>query len=117
MPSSPTHTRTWFRPKGWFTEREEYISTARILRDDPTKVRHASAYIFCYGVELSYFQGDMHNREALSLKRLWTTVCDYDLWPLYLMYVLKLLLIPRSGSSLDLVDCFSAYLPLLRRHT
>ncbi|KJA26803.1 hypothetical protein HYPSUDRAFT_63584 [Hypholoma sublateritium FD-334 SS-4] len=69
MPSSPTHTRTWFRPKGWFTEREEYISTARILRDDPTK-------------------GDMHNREALSLKRLWATVCDYDLWPLYLIGLL-----------------------------
>lgn len=35
MPASPTQTRTWFRPKGWFTEREEVIMTNRILRDDP----------------------------------------------------------------------------------
>lgn len=27
----------------------------------------------------------MHNREGLTLKRLWTAVCDYDLWPLYLI--------------------------------
>ncbi|KAJ3729783.1 allantoate permease [Lentinula raphanica] len=66
MPPSPTQTRTWFRPKGWFTEREEVIMVSRILRDDPTK-------------------GDMHNREGLTLKRLWTAVCDYDLWPLYIL--------------------------------
>ncbi|PPQ65118.1 hypothetical protein CVT24_003009 [Panaeolus cyanescens] len=64
MPPSPTQTKSWFRPKGWFTEREEYIATTRILRDDPTK-------------------GDMHNREGLSLKRLWQAFCDFDLWPLY----------------------------------
>ncbi|KAJ3504079.1 hypothetical protein NLJ89_g8125 [Agrocybe chaxingu] len=64
MPPSPTQTKTWFRPKGWFTDREEVIATSRILRDDPTK-------------------GDMHNREALTLKRLWQSLCDYDLWPLY----------------------------------
>ncbi|KAF9057193.1 allantoate permease [Panaeolus papilionaceus] len=66
MPPSPTQTKSWFRPKGWFTEREEYIATTRILRDDPTKA-----------------SGDMHNREGLSLKRLWKALCDYDLWPLY----------------------------------
>ena len=49
MPSSPTHTRTWFRPKGWFTEREEYISTARILRDDPTKVCRVLRISFVMG--------------------------------------------------------------------
>ncbi|KNZ81598.1 hypothetical protein J132_11230 [Termitomyces sp. J132] len=64
MPPSPTQTKTWFRPKGWFTEREEIIAVNRVLRDDPTK-------------------GDMHNREGLTLKRLWTAVLDYDLWPLY----------------------------------
>ncbi|KAJ3995919.1 allantoate permease [Lentinula boryana] len=66
MPPSPTQSRTWFRPRGWFTEREEIIMVTRILRDDPTK-------------------GDMHNREGLTLKRLWTAVCDYDLWPLYIL--------------------------------
>lgn len=38
MPPSPTQTKTWFRPKGWFTEREETILVSRVLRDDPTKV-------------------------------------------------------------------------------
>ncbi|KAI0064885.1 allantoate permease [Artomyces pyxidatus] len=66
MPPSPTQTRTWFRPKGWFTEREETIVVSRVLRDDPTK-------------------GDMHNREGLTLKRLITAVMDYDLWPLYIL--------------------------------
>ncbi|KAF4616388.1 hypothetical protein D9613_008671 [Agrocybe pediades] len=69
MPPSPTQTKTWFRPKGWFTDREEYIATTRVLRDDPTK-------------------GDMHNREGLSIGRLWTCVCDYDMWPLYIIGIL-----------------------------
>ena len=68
MPPSPTQSRTWFRPNGWFSERAETIIVSRILRDDPSK-------------------GDMHNREGLTLKRLWTAVCDYDLWPLYILYV------------------------------
>jgi hypothetical protein len=38
MPPSPTQTKTWFRPKGWFSEREETIMVSRILRDDPSKV-------------------------------------------------------------------------------
>ncbi|KAG2112311.1 allantoate permease [Suillus discolor] len=66
MPPSPTQTKAWFRPKGWFTEREEIIMVNRILRDDPSK-------------------GDMHNREGLTLRRLWTAVCDYDLWPIYIL--------------------------------
>ncbi|KAG1795331.1 allantoate permease [Suillus plorans] len=66
MPASPTQTKTWFRPNGWFTEREEIIMVNRVLRDDPTK-------------------GDMHNREGLTLRRLWTAMCDYDLWPIYIL--------------------------------
>lgn len=38
MPPSPTQTKKWFRPNGWFTEREETIIVSRVLRDDPTKV-------------------------------------------------------------------------------
>ncbi|KAH0826496.1 hypothetical protein J3R83DRAFT_5501 [Lanmaoa asiatica] len=66
MPPSPTQTRMWFRPKGWFTEREESIIVNKVLRDDPTK-------------------GDMHSRQELSPKRLWIAIRDYDLWPVYIL--------------------------------
>lgn len=66
MPPSPTQTKVWFRPNGWFDEREETIIVSRVLRDDPAK-------------------GDMHNREGLSLNRIWKAICDYDIWPLYLI--------------------------------
>ncbi|KAF8493574.1 allantoate permease [Gautieria morchelliformis] len=69
MPPSPTQTKAWFRPKGWFTEREETILVNRILRDDPTK-------------------GDMHNRQGLSLRCLFQTALDYDLYPLYILGVM-----------------------------
>ena len=62
------------------------IATTRILRDDPTKVRSSSFGVAGALADMSPCnQGDMHNREGLSLKRLWQAVCDYDLWPLYLM--------------------------------
>ncbi|OJJ30875.1 hypothetical protein ASPWEDRAFT_746482 [Aspergillus wentii DTO 134E9] len=66
---SPTQTVTWWNPKGYFTEREEKIIVNRVLRDDPSK-------------------GDMHNRQALTLKMLWQSVKDYDLWPIYLVGIL-----------------------------
>lgn len=67
MPPSPTQTASWFRGKdGWFTEHEEKIMVNRVLRDDPAK-------------------GGMHNRQGLTLSLLWEAVCDYDLWPIYLL--------------------------------
>ncbi|KAG6359500.1 hypothetical protein INS49_013021 [Diaporthe citri] len=66
MPASAVQTRTWFRPHGWFTDREERIVVNRVLRDDPSK-------------------GDMHNRMPITPRRLWQAVTDYDLWPLYAM--------------------------------
>ena len=86
MPPSPTQTRSWFRPNGWFTEREETIAVSRILRDDPSKVERTLHRVG--NLIVDYRQGDMHNREALTIKRLWTAVCDYDLWPLYIMYAI-----------------------------
>ncbi|KAI5116802.1 hypothetical protein M0805_007014 [Coniferiporia weirii] len=83
MPPSPTQTRSWFRPKGWFTEREETIIVSRVLRDDPTK-------------------GDMHNREGLTLRRLWDAVCDYDLWPLYVLGLMFGIPISPPGTYLTL---------------
>ncbi|KAI0006271.1 MFS general substrate transporter [Xylariaceae sp. FL0662B] len=66
MAPSPTQTRSWYRPKGWFNDREEVIMVNRILRDDPSK-------------------GDMHNRQAVDFKLLWKSLCDYDLWPIYII--------------------------------
>ncbi|KAL4965835.1 major facilitator superfamily domain-containing protein [Aspergillus stella-maris] len=64
MAPSPTQTKAFWRPKGWFNDHEEKIMVNRILRDDPSK-------------------GDMHNREAITPKLLWKSLCDYDLWPIY----------------------------------
>ena len=36
----------------------------RVLRDDPSK-------------------GDMHNRQAITPRRLWEVLKEYDLWPMY----------------------------------
>ena len=37
MPASAVDTKKWFRPKGWFTNREVRIVVNRVLRDDPSK--------------------------------------------------------------------------------
>ncbi|KAH0441697.1 hypothetical protein CcaCcLH18_01957 [Colletotrichum camelliae] len=66
LPPSPTQSAGGLRGKnGWFSEREEIIMVNRILRDDPSK-------------------GGMHNRQGLTLKLLWSALCDWDLWPIYL---------------------------------
>lgn len=64
MPASAAQTKTWFRPNGWFTDRELSIAVNRVLRDDPSK-------------------GDMHNRKGLTPLSLIQALCDYHLWPLY----------------------------------
>ncbi|SPQ22659.1 2c6f0967-05cf-4c22-9f40-71949ea67bb1 [Thermothielavioides terrestris] len=69
MPASAVQTKTWFRPKGWFTDREVAIVVNRVLRDDPSK-------------------GDMHNREAVTPRRLWQVLKEFDLWPLYALGIL-----------------------------
>ena len=69
MPASAVQTKTWFRKKGWYTEREEKIVVNRVLRDDPTK-------------------GDMNNRQPVSPKELATSLLDYDLWPIYIVRIL-----------------------------
>lgn len=66
LPASPTQTKTRWRKKGWFTDREEVIIVNKVLRDDPTK-------------------STMHNRQGLDLGDLWRSFKDYDMWPLYII--------------------------------
>ncbi|KAJ5450721.1 uncharacterized protein N7458_007170 [Penicillium daleae] len=78
MPASVVQTKTWFRPNGWFTDREVSIVANRVLRDDPSK-------------------GDMHNRQAVTPKRLWNAIKDYHMWPIYFIGVVAY--IPQSPPS------------------
>lgn len=89
MPPGPTQTKAWFRPRGWFTEREETIMVNRfvhihiirqshtpksafsVLRDDPTK-------------------SDMHNRQALTIRMIWKSMCDWRMWPLYILGIMHM---------------------------
>jgi hypothetical protein len=65
MPASPVQTKGGFRGKnGWFTEHEEKIIVNRIIRDDPSK-------------------GSMHNRQAVTPRRLWESLKDYHMWPIF----------------------------------
>ncbi|KLO11332.1 MFS general substrate transporter [Schizopora paradoxa] len=64
MPPGPTQTKAWYRPNGWFTEREEVIMVNRVLRDDPSK-------------------SDMHNRQGLTLQMMYEALIDWRMWPIY----------------------------------
>ncbi|AET41297.1 uncharacterized protein Ecym_7480 [Eremothecium cymbalariae DBVPG len=66
MVPSAVQTRNKLHPKGWFTPREELVVVNRVLRDDPSK-------------------GDMNNRQALTPKLILKALCDYDLWPIYVI--------------------------------
>ncbi|KAI0068062.1 MFS general substrate transporter [Artomyces pyxidatus] len=66
MPAGPTQTKAWFRPNGWFSEREEVIMVNRVLRDDPSK-------------------SDMHNRQGLTPKMIWQALRDWRMWPIYIL--------------------------------
>ncbi|KAM0411430.1 hypothetical protein ACHAPD_009642 [Fusarium lateritium] len=86
MPAGPTETASWFRGKnGWFTAREEEIMVNRVIREDPSK-------------------SSMHNRERITLRLLWKSVCDFDLWPIYLIGITSMIPqnVPRSYLTLSL---------------
>lgn len=69
MPANPSQTKTWFRPKGYFTDNEVKIIVNRVLRDDPTK-------------------STMHNRQALPIKTIFRCIGDFDMIPMYLIGLL-----------------------------
>ncbi|KAL4744779.1 hypothetical protein BDW72DRAFT_199258 [Aspergillus terricola var. indicus] len=63
MPPGPCQTANWARGKKGC---EETIIVNRVIRDDPSK-------------------GIMHNREPITPKLLWKSLCDYNLWPIYII--------------------------------
>jgi hypothetical protein len=93
MPASAVQTKAWFRPNGWFTDRELGIAVNRVLRDDPSKgqIKSYCQYTItvCVPVADSIASiGDMHNRQAITPRRLWNAIRDYDLWPVSLEFYL-----------------------------
>ncbi|KAH7074720.1 major facilitator superfamily transporter [Paraphoma chrysanthemicola] len=69
MPQCPTRTKSWWNPKGYFTEKEQKIIVNSVIRDDPQK-------------------GGMYNRQGLSVRQIWKCSKDYDMWPLYALGLL-----------------------------
>ncbi|KAI0528189.1 major facilitator superfamily transporter [Xylaria bambusicola] len=69
MPTSPAKTKSWWNPKGYFTEKEEKIIVNSVIRDDPGKA-------------------GMHNRQGLTVGQIWKCAKDYDMWPLYALGLL-----------------------------
>ncbi|KAI0447465.1 major facilitator superfamily transporter [Xylaria telfairii] len=69
MPQSPAKTKSWWNPKGYFTEKEVKIIVNSVIRDDPGKA-------------------GMHNRQGLTVGQIWKCAKDYDMWPLYALGLL-----------------------------
>lgn len=92
MPPSITEPALAFkRPDGtnkWWTEEEEKILVNRLLRDDPTK-------------------GDLNNRTAVTLRGIWQTLSNFDLWPIF---IVRILLWPPVTKLITQVGIF-AWIP------
>ncbi|GAA5888267.1 hypothetical protein JCM5296_000255 [Sporobolomyces johnsonii] len=69
LPPGPSQTKSRLRPKGYYSDREVKIIVNRVVRDDPGKA-------------------SMHNRQALTPALLWTSLKDYDMYPMYLIGIL-----------------------------
>ncbi|KAI1311248.1 major facilitator superfamily transporter [Xylaria venustula] len=69
MPTSPARTKSWWNPKGYFTDKEVKIIVNSVIRDDPGKA-------------------GMHNRQGLTPRMIWESAKDYDMWPLYALGLL-----------------------------
>jgi hypothetical protein len=91
MPQSPARTKSWWKPEGYFNEKEvkiivnsgelfrhlvrpatvsaSHCSLTPVIRDDPQK-------------------GGMYNRQGLSVRQIWECSKDYDMWPLYALGLL-----------------------------
>ncbi|KAJ4168984.1 hypothetical protein NW754_010916 [Fusarium falciforme] len=88
MPPSITEPALAFkRPDGtnkWWTEEEEKILVNRLLRDDPTK-------------------GDLNNRTAVTLRGIWQTLSNFDLWPIFIVGIFAWIPFQPTSNYLSLI--------------
>lgn len=68
MSPSPSQTRAWYRPHGWYSPHEEKVIINHVLRDEPAK-------------------GTMNNRAPMGLKQIVRCILNYDLWPIYIVRI------------------------------
>jgi hypothetical protein len=80
MARSPTQTKCWYRPKGWFTEREESKLISHMAQSATTAEPHLLEIIVNRVLRDDLSKSDMHNREGISMKMMWKALKDYDLW-------------------------------------
>lgn len=64
MPTAPARTKSWYRPKGLFTDRQVKVIVNNVIRDDPGKA-------------------GMHNRQPLTIRMILKSLGDYDMYPIY----------------------------------
>jgi hypothetical protein len=73
-----------------------------------------------YSLCTNWWQGDMHNRKAITPMRLWESLTDYDLWPVSSHVTRRL---KQTDSSTDLctgLDCIYSTISswdILNSHT
>nr|OQO28883.1 hypothetical protein B0A51_03210 [Rachicladosporium sp. CCFEE 5018] len=91
--TSAVATKTKFRPNGWFTDREVKIVVNRVLRNDPTKGELQQSI---------RMMSDMHNRQAITPKRLYQALADYDMWPIYALGLICFIPISTPATYLTL---------------
>ncbi len=71
----------------------------RVLRDDPSK-------------------SDMHNRQGITLKMIWQALCDWHMWPLYILGMTHMSKLANYRSPVrNLCYSFSATVPVGPPHT
>jgi hypothetical protein len=92
LPPSPSETKSRWRPNGLFSEKEVKIIVNRVIRDDPGKgtmhVSLTSSRVVVVDVVdevVPDFYLCLQNRQALTPKLLWKSMCDFDLWPMYIL--------------------------------
>ena len=88
MPQSPARTKSWWNPKGYFTEKEEKIIVNSGQPRSPEEIGYRSCLTAFLVIRDDPQKGGMYNRQGLSVGQIWKCAKDYDMWPLYALGLL-----------------------------